>query len=56
MADIGTLRNALQTRLDTVPDLKPYDVATGGERMPCAIVFPAPAGPGWQTAGDTAGQ
>ena len=52
MADIGTLRDALQTRLDTVSGLLPYDVATGHERMPCSIVLPAPGG-GWETAGIT---
>lgn len=41
MATVATIRDAIQDRLDTVSGLKAYDVATGAERMPCALVFPA---------------
>ena len=40
-ASIATLRDALQTRLDTINGLSAYDVQGGQERMPCAIVWPA---------------
>lgn len=40
MATVASIRDALQVRLATVSGIKAYDVGTGGERMPCAIVFP----------------
>jgi hypothetical protein len=40
MANIAGIRNQIQTLLDNVDGLRPYDVATGHERLPCAIVFP----------------
>lgn len=52
MATVATLRDAIQVRLATVSGIKSYDVATGGgERMPCAIVYPAAIER--QTAGGT---
>lgn len=47
MADIGLHRNAIQTRLATIDGLHAYDVATGAERWPCAIVFPKPPRSGY---------
>ena len=46
MANVSGIRDQIQTRLDTLNTdgqakvLRPYDVATGKERMPCSIVFP----------------
>lgn len=40
MATVAGIRDAIQTRLATVSGIKSYDVGTGAERMPCAIVFP----------------
>ena len=40
MANIAGIRDQLQTRLATVSGLRAYDVATGAERLPAAIVFP----------------
>lgn len=39
-ASIATLRDAIRTRLDTIDGLSAYDVQTGQERFPCAIVWP----------------
>lgn len=50
MASIAGIRDGIQTRLDTIAGLYAYDVEKGAERMPCAIVFPAPAGEWWEVA------
>lgn len=47
MAQVGPIRDAIQARLATIDGLKPYDVATGVERLPACIVFPTPT-PGGQ--------
>lgn len=40
MATIASLRDSIQGALPS--DLRAYDVATGRERLPAAIVFPRP--------------
>lgn len=51
---IATLRDALQTRINTLSGTVGYDVATGNERIsqPVSIVFPRPGG-GQLTSCDT---
>jgi hypothetical protein len=44
------MRDGIQTRLATIDGLYAYDVEKGAERMPCAIVFPAPGGEWWEVA------
>lgn len=39
-ATVAQVRDGVQTRLETISGLRSYDVGTGAERMPCAIVFP----------------
>lgn len=56
MADIATMRNGIQTRLATITGLRSYDVQTGQEIGPCAIVFPSPPSSGWhQTTNGSCG-
>ena len=42
MADIAALRRGIQARLKSITGLRAYDVQTGREIGPCAIVFPSP--------------
>lgn len=44
MADLGAYRRGIQVRLATIDGLHAYELATGAERMPCAIVFPKSPG------------
>jgi len=47
VASVASIRDGIQTRLDTITGLYAYDVEKGSERMPCAIVFPKPPTSGW---------
>ncbi len=40
MATVAQVRDGIQAALETNSGLRSYDVGTGAERMPCAVVFP----------------